>query len=153
MNSSQQTRLENFTAEEKRRLASIFRKKFLVKSVIYIPLILGSVFIIVYFNFFTEGFDNLGLLDLAFGINIALCGRIYIGDVSEYRQESNLSVKKVVETRILKHEGDKIFIGNQHFERQNILLDAPDFDSLQAGDPVRVEHSAKSHILFSVKRI
>lgn len=153
MNSYQQTRLENFTTEEKMRLAHIFRKKFLVKSVIYLSLIFGSIFIIVYFNFFTQGFDNLGLLDLAFGINIALCGRIYIGEFSEYRKESGSSVKKIVDTRIVSCEGGKILIGNQQFDKEDILLDAPDFDSFHAGDRVRVEHSAKSHILFSVKRI
>lgn len=153
MTASQQTRLENFTQEEKRRIADIYRKKFLAKSIIYLFLIGGSIFIIVYFSFFAKEIENLGLLNLAFGINIALCGRIYIGEISEYRQETNAPVKKIVETRIVRREGNKIFIGNQQFKKEDILLDVPDFDSLQAGDPIRVEHSVKSHTLFSVKRI
>ncbi|MBI4946735.1 MAG: hypothetical protein HY840_10070 [Bacteroidetes bacterium] len=62
-------------------------------------------------------------------------------------------MKKVVDTRIVNHDGEKITIGNQQFKREDILLDAPDFELLRAGDPVRVEHSAKSHTIFSVKRI
>lgn len=153
MASAQLTRLENFTAEEIIRLKEIFRKKLLIKSLIYFFLIGGSVLVIVYFNFFTAGFENIGLLNLAFITTIALCGRIYFSNISEYRQEIKSPVKKVIETRIVKREGEKIFIGNQQFKRENILLDVPDFDVLKAGDYVRVEHSAKSHTLFSVKKI
>ena len=153
MNPAPQTHLENFTPEEKKRIAAIFRKKILLKSAIYIFLIGGSLFILVFFNFFTHGFDNLGLVNLAFGISIVLCGRIYMVELSEYRQEINSTVKKIVDTRIVGRDGNKITIGNQQFKKEDILLDAPDFDTLRAGDPVRVVHSAKSHTLFSVKRI
>jgi hypothetical protein len=153
MNPSQQTREENFSEEEKARLKEIFSKKLLTKSVIYFFLIGGSISVIIYFNFFTAGFDNLGLVTLAFLTTIALCGRIYISNISEYRKETKSPAKKVIETRIVKREGEIIFIGNQQFKRENILLDVPDFDKLKADDKVRVEHSAKSHTIFSIKKI
>ncbi|MBI4946025.1 MAG: hypothetical protein HY840_06455 [Bacteroidetes bacterium] len=50
MTSPQQTGLENFTLEEKKRIADLFRKEIILKHIIYLFLIGGSVFIIVYFN-------------------------------------------------------------------------------------------------------
>ena len=146
-------RLENFTSEEKKRITLILRKGFFIKSIIYLLIIGSSAFTLIYFNFLAEDFENIGLLDIVIGVAIAICVRMYIVYFSEYKNETGSPVKRTIDTRIVKREGEKIIIGNQEFKEDDILLGAPDFYELQAGDYVRVEYSAKSHMIFSVKRI
>jgi len=125
-----------------------------MKTIIYLLIIVGSAFVLVYFNFFKkEKFETLALLNVAFIVTAFISVRICMGDFLEYLKEARSPFKKVVITRIVKHEGNKITIGNQQFKKEDILLDASEFDELRAGDHVRVEHSEKSHTLFSVKRI
>jgi hypothetical protein len=151
--SSSPTRIENFTPEEKIVLISIFKKRLLIKSMIYVFIILISISILIYTLCFTSESENFVLLYFAMGITVALCGRMFIADLSEYQRETSSPVKKVVNTRILHRDEKTIYIGNQRFRRKDIILDASEFDELHAGDPVRVEHSVKSHIIFSVKKI
>ena len=54
---------------------------------------------------------------------------------------------------MLDKKNNKIVLGNKSFSKDEILLDTSDFDSLQAGDEVQLELSAKSNMLFSVKKI
>ena len=93
------------------------------------------------------------LLNVAFFIMAAIPARILFGEFLEYRKEVRSPVKKIVHTKISKRDGNKITIGNQQFKKEDIILDVSGFDELRAGDHVSVEHSAKSHTLFSVKRI
>jgi len=149
------TSIENFTSEEKSRLVSFLRKKMLMKSFMYLSIIAGIIFVLVYFNYLSGDAENenLGLLNIAFIIMAAFPARILFIEFLDYRTETRSAFKKIVLTRIVKSDGNKITIGNQQFNKEDIILDASVFDDLQAGDPVRVEHSAKSHIIFSVKRI
>ncbi|MBI4930313.1 MAG: RDD family protein [Bacteroidetes bacterium] len=124
-----------------------------MKSFIYLSIIGGTIFVLVYFMFFTKEFESLALLYLAVGITAVLCGRIYFGEVSEFLKETRSPFKKIVHTRIVRRDKAILTIGNQQFKKEDILLDASVFDELQAGDPVSVEHSAKSHMIFSIKRI
>lgn len=149
-------RLEDFTPEERRRWRSILRKQILIDTAIYIPIITCAVSVIIYFNYLVDDtsiMENLGLLNIAFIITLVIAARIYTGEFLEYLKEMRSPVKKVVDTRVVKRDGKVITIGNQQFEKEEILLDSTGFDTLQAGDHVRVEHSAKSHALFTIKRI
>ena len=147
--------IEKFTSEEKRRLLSILRKRMFLKSFIYVVIIACSVSVLIYFNYIKSAgeTENIGLLNVVFIVTIFISARISMGDFLEYLKEARSPFKKIVNTRIVKHEGSVITIGNQEFKKEDILLDASDFDLLQAGDHVRVEHSEKSHTLFSVKKI
>lgn len=149
------TTIENFTPEEKRRLVSILRKRLLPKSIVYLVIIVSFIFVLIYFNYIknTHEIENIGLLNVVFIVTVFISVRICVGDFLEYMKEVRSPFKKVVSTRIVKHEGNKLTIGNQQFKKEDILLDASDFDVLRAGDHVRVEHSEKSHTLFRVKKI
>lgn len=146
---------EMFSADEKNRLAFILRKKLFVKNILYLIIIFSSVSVLVYFNFSAamRNHESNGLLNIAFAVTLFLVCRIFVMDVLEYLNEVRSPVKKIVHTKIVRRDGDVITIGNQQFSKDDFLLDSLVFDELQAGDAVRVEHSAKSHTVFSVKRI
>ncbi len=109
----------------------------------------------VYFNEFRDGnsaMDNLEVINVVFVIISVLCARLLISEISEYRKEAGSPVNKIIHTRIAGRKDGKIILGNKSFGKEEIILDASDFDSLQGGDEVVLELSAKSNTIFSVKK-
>lgn len=151
--SSSQIRIENFTPEEKVLLISVLKKKLLLKSILYVSVILILSVVLIYVLSFPSEMGNTALLYLAMGITAAICVKMFIAELSDYKRESRSEVKRVVNTRILYRDGKTLAIGNQHFKRQQIILDASEFDQLNSGDSIRVEYSAQSHTIFSIKKI
>ena len=149
-------RLENFSEEEKRKLVSILKRKLFPIGGIYVVVILFSIAFIVYFNYHSADYyfqDNTEVINIVFIIIAVISGRLLASEILNYRKETKSPVKRVVETKVLVTKDGEITLGNKSFEEDDFLFSANDFDSLQSGDNVRVEFSAKSDRLFSVKRI
>lgn len=149
-------RLENFTTEEKTMLSAVLKRKLLVIGLIYIVVILLSVAFMIYFNNYSENYylqNNIEVINVVFVVISVICGRMLVSEIIEYTKEINSPVKKVIETKILSSSEGKITLGNKSFEESDFLLDSSIFFSLHSGDSVRVELSAKSDILFSIKKL
>ena len=149
-------RLEKFSEEEKKELASIFKRKFFAIAGIYLLIMLLSIAAITYFNLYSEQYyiqNNLEVINVVFVVITALCGRLLIAECRDYLKEINSSDKKVIETKIIGKKNNEIILGNKLFEEDDFLLHAVDFDLLNVGDSVRIELSAKSDSLFSIKKL
>ncbi len=149
-------RLENFSAEEKTKLSSIMKKKLFIFCGIYISVILFSVGFIVYFNNHSENYyfeNHLEVINVVFVFISVICARMVVSEAMDYRKEIKSPHKKVIETKIIGRKEGKIMLGNKLFAQDDFLFGAPDFNSFQNGDNVRIELSAKSDMLFSIKRI
>lgn len=151
--SSSPVQIEKFTPEEKVLLLAVLKKKLLLKSILYVSVILILAVVLIYILSFPSGIENSALLYLAMGITAAICAKMLFAEWSDYKREIRSEVKRVVNTRILYRDSKTLAIGNQHFKRQQIILDASDFDRLNSGDAIRVEYSAQSHTIFSIKKI
>ncbi len=149
-------RLENFLPEEKEKLISVLKKKVFVIVGIYAVVMCLSVAFIIYFNRYSENYyfqNNIEVVNVVFVVISVICGRMLVAEIIEYRKEIKSPVKKVAEAKILKKESNEITLGNKTFEESDFILNAVDFDSIKTGDSVRVELSAKSSLLFSIKKI
>lgn len=149
-------RLENFPEAEKNILKTVLKRRIFLRGIIFFLVIAVCIGIMIYFNknssiAYIE--DNIGLINVAFVIITVICTRMVIADWMEFNKEISYPMKKVIDTRIALREGEKIFVGNKSFSKDEFLLEAQSFDSLQAGDNVRIELSAKTDTLFSIKRI
>lgn len=131
-------------------------RKLLLIGGIYACVIVISIAFIVYFNLYREEYllkDNIEVINIVFIIVAAISGKLFISEIMDYRREMKSSQKRVVEAKILERKNYEITLGNKSFEEEDFLFRAPEFDSLKEGDTVRVELSAVSSKLFSVKRI
>ena len=149
-------RLENLSVEEKSKLSVILKKRLFLFSGIYLSVILVSVAFIVYFNKYSENYyfqNHLEIINVAFVFISVICARMVVSEVIDYSKELNSPHKKVIETKILAVKDGKITLGNKSFSEDDFIFGAEAFNSLQSGDSVRVELSAKSDMLFSIKRI
>lgn len=149
-------KIENLSEEEKNRIKSICLKRLFFRGGLYLALIIASVWIMIYFNTHLEKVtseDNLGIINVAFIVIGSIGLSLLIGEGKKYFNETNASAKKILLTKIIDKKDGKIVLGNKAFSRNNILLDAPEFDALQKGDDVRLEISSQTNTLLSVTKI
>ena len=83
---------------------------------------------------------------------IVLCARLLYSEFMEYGKETGSPNKKVIRTIVTGVSGGKIALGNKSFGKEEFLLGAPDFETLQKDNEVILELSARSNTLFSIKR-
>lgn len=148
-------RLEDFSKEEKNRLSSILVRKLYLSGSICMAILLVCIALLVYFNNNSQNFrveENLGTANVVFVIIIVICGRLFVSEIMDYYKEVGASQKKVIFAKIGGRKDGKIVLGNKSFGKNEMLLDVLDFDSLKEGDDVKIELSAKSNRLFSVKK-
>lgn len=93
------------------------------------------------------------VINVVFVVIVVICTRFLFSEFMEYGKETGSQNKKVINTRIAGRQDGKIILGNKPFGKEDILLDNSDFDYLQSGDEVLLELSAKSNIIFSVKKL
>ena len=149
-------RLENFTEEEKKILSEILKKKLFVISAIYVIVILLSVAFMIYFNKYSESYflqNNLEVINVVFVIISVICARMLVSEILEYAKEIKSPVKKVVETKILGRDENRISLGNKSFDENDFIFGIDDFESFKIGDNVRIELSAKTDTLFTLKKV
>lgn len=149
-------KLTPFAPEEKALLASILRRRLFIVGGIYAGLITASIFFAVYFNMYSANFhilDNLEVINVVFAVVIALSGRLLVSEIIDYRKEIKSPDKKVIQTRILGVKDGKVTLGNKSFHEEDFLFSAEDFDTFKSGENVEIEISAKSDMLFRIKRI
>ena len=148
--------LREFSSEEKAVLTAIMRRKLFVVGGIYAGVVLVSVFFIVYFSLYSANFrilDNLEVINVVFAIIGVLCLRQLLSEIVEYRRETRLQEKRVALSRILEVKDGSVKLGSKSFDEDDFLFGVKDFDSLKAGDNVEIEISARSNMIFSIKRI
>lgn len=153
---SSNIRVEKFSEPEKERLRTLLKKRLLVLAVIYLTIIAVSISIMVYFNKYSTAYyikNNLEVINVAFVIITVLCGRLLVSEVIEFGKEAKATEKKIVEAKVTGRKGNKISIGDKNLGMHDFILDNSGFDSLRVGDNVRIELSAKSGTLFTIKRI
>jgi len=153
--SSPIARLQALSEEEKTKLFVVLKRKLLVRLAVFFFGILLSLAITIYFNNYSGNSkieDNLGLLNVFFIVIIVLCARLIYAEVLDYGKEIGSPNKKIIHTKIAGRQDGKIILGNKSFSKEDLLLDNSDFDSLKGGDDVVLELSAKSNIIFSVKK-
>lgn len=155
MSTAPVARLQSLSEEEKLKLSGILKRKLLVRAFIFIAAILAGIAVVVFFNKFSSSYnveDNLEIINVVFVVVIVVCARFLFSEFADYRKEEASPSKRVVHTRIVGRQGDKIVLGNRSFGSEDILLDNSEFDSLKGGDNVVLELSAKSNLIFSVKK-
>lgn len=156
MSSSPVARLQILLEEEKAKLYAILLRKLLVRACIFTLMILTCIAILLFFNKHSANYrieDNLEVLNVVFVVILVIVARLFVSEIFEFRKEIRSTSKKIIRTRVLGKENNKIVLGNKSFSKDEIILDASDFDSLKAGDEVQLELSVKSNIIFSVKKI
>ena len=149
-------KLEKFTDEEKAVLTSFLKKRLLFIGGIYLGVILISIAFIYYFNKYSENYrihDNMEVINVVFVVIGVLCGRLLFSEVIGYGKEIKSENKKVVQTKIIGRKDGKVTLGNKSFNEEDFIFGAVGFDSLQSGDSVIIELSAKSDTLFRIRRI
>jgi NhaP-type Na+/H+ or K+/H+ antiporter len=149
-------RLEKFSDEEKTRLRSFLGRRLLLFSGIYGGVIAVSLSFMIFFNVYSDKYpilDHLEIINVAFIVISVLCGRLLVSEIIEFRKEMNAEEKRVIQTRIMGLKDGKIGLGNKSFYEEDFLFGADDFDLLKAGDNVEIQISAKSDMLFRIKRI
>ncbi len=97
--------------------------------------------------------NNLEVINVVFVFISVICARMVVSEAMDYRKEIKSPHKKVIETKILGSKEGKIMMGNKLFDEDDFLFGAPDFNFFQNGDNVRIEFSAKSDMLFSIKKL
>jgi hypothetical protein len=147
-------RLAALSDEEKTKLSAILKQRLLLRSFLFFLGIFVSIAVIVYFNRYghVKSEDNLGLINVVFIVMAVLCARLLYAEFSDYGKEIGSPNKRIIRTRMSGKKGSKIVLGNKTFSKENILLDSSAFDSLQGNEEVQLELSAKSNIIFSVKK-
>jgi hypothetical protein len=155
MSSSPVARLQSLSDEEKEKLSAVLRRRLFFRSGIFFAMVLTCVAIILYFNIYNDNHvnDNLEIVNVVFVVISVLCARLFVSEFLEYKKEISSPVKKLVQTRVAGKKDGKIILGNKSFGKDDILLDASEFDSLRDGDEVILELSAKSNTIFSIRRI
>ena len=126
------------------------------RAVVISLIIVVCASVLVYFNVFASmgmGENSIGIVNVVFGIVGIICGRLLLAEFSEYFKETGSDSKKVVTTRVMARKGEKIVLGNRSFAKSDVLISNEGFEDLQQGDTVRVEHSSKSSIIFSLIRV
>ena len=154
MSSPSVARLKDLSEEEKIKLKKIFFRKLSLRALIFVGIIQVCIIAMLYFNKFSiyKSEDNIGVLNVVFIMIMVVCGRFMYSEIWDYKKEIRSPVKRMIDTRIAGRKDGKIILGNKSFARNEILLDAPGFDSLQRGDEVTLELSAKSNTIFSIRR-
>lgn len=153
--SSPAARLERFSDEEKNLLASYLKKRLLLRAIIYLALIVLSVFVVLYFNVYDISLvneDSLGIINVVFVISGMLCLRLLIGEVMDNKKELNASSKKVIAAKVTSRDGAKIYFGAKGIRKKQLMIDPSGFDELKVGDVAHVELSVRSGMVFSVKK-
>lgn len=148
-------RLQSLSEVEKIKLSEVLRRKLLLRAVIFIAAILAGAAVVVFFNKYSIGYnieDNLDVINVVFVVIIVVCARFLFSEFMEYGKEVRSSNKRVIYTKIAGRQDDKIVLGNKSFGREDILLDDSGFESLNRGDEVVLELSAKSNLIFSIKK-
>ena len=149
-------KLEKFTNDEKAMLTSILRKRLFLTGAIYMTVIILAIAFLVYFNKFSENYNiqnNLEVINVVSIIISVLFARLFVSEWMDYRKEINSSDKKIILTKILAKKNGEVTLGNKSFDEDDFIFGAVDFNSLQSGDNVEIEISAKSDTLFRIKRI
>jgi len=149
-------KLEKFTDEEKTLLTSVLRKRLLFIGGIYLGVILISIAFIFYFNKYSENYhiqDNMEVINVVFVVIAVLCGRLLVSEVLGYGKEIKSENKKVIQTKNIERNNDKLALGNKSFGEGDFIFGTVDFDSIQSGDNVEIEISAKSDTLFRIRKV
>ena len=148
-------RLEGLSNEERIGLSVVLKKKLLLRTVIFIATILAGIGVLVFFNTYSTSYsanDNLEVINVVFVVIIVVCVRFLYSEFGEYGKEVGSPNKRVLRTKVLGRQGAKIMLGNKSFGKEDILLDNSEFDALNGGEEVVLELSAKSNLIFSVKK-
>lgn len=156
MSSAPIARLQVLSEAEREKLSAILLRRLLIRSSLFLLMILTCIAILLYFNKYSGNYraeDNLEIINVVFVVIVVVVSRLLVSEILESSKEMKSASKKVIRTKVLDKKNNKIVLGNKSFSKDEILLDTSDFDSLQAGDEVQLELSAKSNMLFSVKKI
>ena len=148
--------LENFSEEEKRKLASIMKKKLFFIDGIYVSILLLSIIYVIYINKSSENEyfkNNIEVINVVFAVIAVICTRMIVSETRDYLKEIKSVHKKVIETKITERKGDILSFGSKSVEEDDFLFGVSGFNSFQKGDSVCVELSADSDKLLSIKKL
>lgn len=149
-------RLEPLSAEERKAVLAFLKGKLIIRSVLLGVIVLSCIAALVYFNspigkgLFLENLETLNVVFVFLGV---IVGRFLYSEYRDFSAERKSGQKKVIRTRVGKVLEGEISIGNRRFSEDDFILGSNDFHDLRPGDDVIVELSARSELLFTIRKV